>query len=84
MPARKKKEQTLSEIVAGGSQLETLKKLAAMLANSLEDTGSKKEIASLSLRLIQTLRQIEELEPKHEETDAERIKREVAEAANKE
>lgn len=58
------KYETVSEAVTSGDRLESLKALADYLAEQLDNCESMRDAASLSLRLITTLEQIESLEPK--------------------
>lgn len=71
----------ISEAVSSGDRLESLKALADYLAEQLDNCDSMRDAASLSLRLITTLEQIESLEPKKKESPVEKRKREAAEKA---
>lgn len=73
------KYENISEAVSSGDRLESLKALADYLAEQLDNCDSMRDAASLSLRLITTLEQIEALEPKKKETGIEKRKREAEE-----
>ena len=60
---------TLSEVSKKGGYLATLKALRQKLADSLDESHSGRDIASLALQLQKVLAQIEELEKEQRQHD---------------
>lgn len=58
------KENSMKDAVANGDRLEALYTLRDLLAERLDATKSGRDTASISLRLMDCLREIDELEGK--------------------
>lgn len=52
----------LEEIASNGNRLSTLKALRSKIASAIDDTTSGRDIAALSLRLMDIIDQINDLE----------------------
>jgi hypothetical protein len=70
---------SLSEVAKNGNRIETLTALRDYLAKALDECESDRDKASLSLRLMDCINQLEGIQPVDTETAAERIKRRAEE-----
>lgn len=70
---------SLSEIARTGDRMKTLEALRNYLAEALDQCDSDRDKASLSLRLIDCINEIDGFNEDEEETAAERIKRRAEE-----
>lgn len=71
--------KNVSDAVSSGKRIESLKALADKLAELIDASDSPRDVAALSLRLMKTLEQIEQLAPTKKETAAEKRKRQAQE-----
>jgi len=60
--------KNLIDAAKTGNRLETLKALRSLLSERLQESGSDRDIASMSRRLMQCLTEIEELEKERDES----------------
>lgn len=73
------KYKTITEALTSGDQVEVLKAEADLVGRALDSSNSDRDIASLSLRLLNIMERLEEVSPQKKETAVEKRKREAAE-----
>ena len=73
------KYKTITEALTSGDQVEVLKAEADLVGRALDSSNSDRDIASLSLRLLNIMERLEEIAPQKKETAVEKRKREAAE-----